>query len=388
MGDLASLATYDEYGLPAPMPLPPQQEQPRDLPPWAMGALAHPDYYEPQGTMWPDPNKRAPQGRADPQTQAMIAPDSGMAFGTTSPQEEAFIAPQRSRGAETVADAIIPTSPEDVGLAIATGGASRPFKVAAGAVGSLFDSSEAQAGKGTALKGAVEALANPRLRAKAEALFGKYPQYGQAYPEIGPPELMWKIPDEKNPGKFTSKPGGSLPYANMEEALAKDAEPGFFLQKKLTPEAEQFQKDRATIQSDMDQHGFEPYFDPAKRFDVNAKHYGPFADTGVAGQPKSAKTQAEWAEKYGTDEIRARLRAGFERGKDVPESDRWYFMGQLEKEYIKELGPKAGRAAFKSEFADMMAATTGGASPLRQFPDVTLRQRDQQGRRASARARL
>jgi hypothetical protein len=38
-------------------------------------------------------------------------------------------------------------------------------------------------------------------------------------------------------------------------------------------------------------------------------------------------------------------------------------MGQLEKGYIDELGPEAGRAAFKSEFGDMMAATTGGANP-------------------------
>lgn len=38
-------------------------------------------------------------------------------------------------------------------------------------------------------------------------------------------------------------------------------------------------------------------------------------------------------------------------------------MGQLERAYVDELGDKAGRSAFKTDFADAMAATTGGADP-------------------------
>ena len=213
----------------------------------------------------------------------------------------------------------------------------------------------------------IAAYANPRLRAKAEALQGKYPQYAEQYPETGPPELMSKVPDPKNPGEFLSKADKPVPYDTMEEALSKDAEPGFFLEKKLTPEAAQFQKDRSVIQQDMDLHGYEPYFDPEKRFDVNPKHYGPFDDTSIAAAPKTAKTDAEWYERYGSPEARARLQAGYEKGQETPNSDRWYLMGQLEKKYIDELGAKAGRAAFKSEFGDMMAATTGGASPYNNF---------------------
>lgn len=220
---------------------------------------------------------------------------------------------------------------------------------------------------GSVLGPATAEIANPRLRAKAEGLFGKYPQYAEAYPEIGPPELMSKLPDPKNPGKFLSKPDKPVPYTTMEEALALDAQPGYFLEKKLAPEVEQFQKDRNLIQQEMDLHGYQPFFDPAKRFDVNPKNYGPFEDTAITAAPKTAKTQAEWSAKYGTDEIRARLRAGFERGLAVPESDRWYYMGQLEKQYINELGVKEGRDAFRREFADMMAATTGGASPYDNF---------------------
>jgi hypothetical protein len=39
----------------------------------------------------------------------------------------------------------------------------------------------------------------------------------------------------------------------------------------------------------------------------------------------------------------------------------------LRRSTSRSWGPKAGRAAFKSEFADMMAATTGGASPYDNF---------------------
>lgn len=213
----------------------------------------------------------------------------------------------------------------------------------------------------------VAEYANPRLRTKAEGLVGKYSQYAEQYPGTGPPELMSKLPDPKNPGKFLSKADKPVPYTTMDEALAMDAEPGYFLEKKLTPEAAQFQKDRAIVQQDMDLHGYEPYFDPKKRFDVDQKHYGPFDDTAIAASPKTAKTEAEWYERYGSQEARERLQAGHAKGKETPESDRWYLMGQLEQEYIKELGPKAGREAFKREFADMMAATTGGASPYNNF---------------------
>lgn len=212
------------------------------------------------------------------------------------------------------------------------------------------------------------AAASPRAaRAKAALPQGRYPQYAEAYPPIGPPELMSKLPDPKNPGKFLAKADKPVPYATMEEALARDAEPGFFLEKKLTPEVEQFQKDRIALLKEMDRTGYTPYFDPAKRFDVDASKYGPFADTAIEASPKKAATVEQWNTKYGSPEARERLQAGFEQGKTVPDSDRWYLMGQLEAEYIKELGPEAGREAFRREFADMMAATTGGASPFNNF---------------------
>ena len=270
--------------------------------------------------------------------------------------------------ANRAAEALYAPRPDDPTVVART--ASPLVNITEGDIGRATEAAMGVSGGGlkTEVRNQIAAtLANPKLAAKAEKLRGSYPQYAEAYPEIGPPELMSKLPDPKNPGKFTSKPDKPVPYATMEEALAKDREPGFFLQKQLTPEVERFAKDRNVIQQDLDLHGYQPYFDPAKRADVNPAHYGPFEDTATRAAPKTAATDAEWSAKYGTADARGRLQAGYEAGKGVPESDRWYFMKQLEDEYVKELGPKAGRAAFKSEFADMMAATTGGANPYDNF---------------------
>ena len=67
-----------------------------------------------------------------------------------------------------------------------------------------------------------------------------------------PPALTDQAAGPKEPRQVSTKPGPEVPYASMEEALAKDAEPGFFLSKKLTPEVEQFSKDRNIIQQNMD----------------------------------------------------------------------------------------------------------------------------------------
>ena len=230
-----------------------------------------------------------------------------------------------------------------------------------------YDVGLGASGGGLKVKDAIATVLNPRLRAKAEAVRGAYPQYAEAYPEVGPPALMTKLPDPKNPGKYLIKPGPEVPYSSMEEALAMDAQPGYFLSKKKLPHVEEFADARNLIQQDLDLHGYRPYFDPAKRFDVKGEHYGPFADTGTAAAPATAKTDAEWFAKYGTPENRAKLQTGFAEGKNVPDSANWYHMGQLEQEYIKELGEEAGRKAFKREFGDMMAATTGGADPYNNF---------------------
>ena len=211
-------------------------------------------------------------------------------------------------------------------------------------------------------------FADPRLRAKAENIWEKYPQYAEAYPDTGPPALMEKRPDPKKPGSYlTTKPLGEVPYTSWDEAVAMDATPRYFFEKKLLPEVEKFAKDRNVVQREMDLHGYTPYFDPAKRADINPADYGPFRDTRVEAQPKTQATTDKFDKLYGTDEARARLQAGYEKGQTLEGSDRWYWMKQLQDKYVDVLGPVAGKEAFKKEFSGMMAATTGGASPYDNF---------------------
>jgi hypothetical protein len=326
---------------------------------WLMGALAAQDQYAPfvpsratGMTPWKAADIKAAQAE-EPRDPTLLDPKTNQFLGEMA----------------------VPSSPVDFGMMAmgpagrVAGAAGKVAALAGGLYGEL-GTNEAQASKLGAAKAAIGDILNPSMmkaRMKAEALHGKYPQYAESYPPVGPPALMSKTPDPKNPGKFTAKPGPEVPYASMEEAMAKDAEPGFFLQKKALPEVEQFMKDRNVIQQNLDRYGYDPYFDPAKRFDVNPKNYEPFADTGTAAAPKTAKADAEWYAKYGTAENRAKLQEGYKAGQGVPESADWYHMGQLEQEYIKHLGEKEGRAAFEKEFSGMMSATTGGAAPYDNF---------------------
>jgi hypothetical protein len=383
----------------------PQVGPPPELPPdarFAMGALAAQDRYRPFVP------SRA--GGATPWKRMEIE-----AAQADTPRDLTGGDPATTKWlADNVAGAFVPTEPWEYGLMAAgpagrvAGMAGKVGAAAAGMYGSMVDEAFADplskiSKKGSSIMGdilkaasvtrgaprgvltledfsppamqsaiAPSALQNtyrdPRLKAKAEAIWHTYPQYGEAYPAIGPPALKEKAPDPKNPGKFLIAPKkGEIPYASMEEALAKAEEPNFFLEKKLTPEAKIFQKQRNIVQQDMDLHGYTKYFDPAKRADIPASDYGPFADTGTAAAPATAKTDAEWMKKYGTEEARARLQEGYAKGQSLGNAENWYYMKQLQDKYVEVLGEKAGKEAFKKEFSGMMAATTGGASPYNNF---------------------
>ena len=161
----------------------------------------------------------------------------------------------------------------------------------------------------------------------------KFAQYAEQYPPVGPPVTAYdKV-------KKTS-----------------------YLAKELTPEAIAFQKERTRVANDMAQNGYQPYFDVAKRYDANPAYYPPNVDTTSIIPAKQA-TIDKHMNVIGGDAARARLQDAYQRGAALLDTDRWYQMGQLEKEFIKELGPKAGRQAFQDRIATSMAATTGGADP-------------------------
>src|SRR5262249_39367459 len=137
--------------------------------------------------------------------------------------------------------------------------------------------------------------------------------------------------------------------------------------KKLTPEAEAFKKQRLAIMRDMDRNGYTPFLDPAQRRHVDPANYPTAVDTTRDALPKKQRTIDEYTALVDTPAGRARVPAAHKAGCTKPDSDNWPAIGQLEDEFIRELGPEKGRAAFKRRFADSMAATTAGADPRSNF---------------------
>jgi hypothetical protein len=166
----------------------------------------------------------------------------------------------------------------------------------------------------------------------------KYPQYAEAYPEVGPPK--WEIDKKTNEG---------------------------FWAKQLTPEAEAFKKERARVVKDM-QGGYEPYFNVSQRQHVDPANYPPNVDTTtIVPGPRAKTTPEQELATVGSDEARARLQAAYARGDVMPNTADWYAVKQIEDQFIKEYGPQEGRKQFQDKFATSMAATTGGANPEANF---------------------
>lgn len=168
---------------------------------------------------------------------------------------------------------------------------------------------------------------------------------GQRYPRVMPPVLQQ---DPKKPVK-----GG----------LLGPAEP--FLAKQQSDEAVKLLKARRNVQKRIDAGDYDPYFDVSKRTDVDPSNYPDAAapNQTLAIMPKKQETIDKYTKQLASPDVERRLEEAFKKGLDIPDSDRWYFMGQLEEEFIKEYGPQAGRQMFARMFADPMAATTGGADP-------------------------
>jgi hypothetical protein len=177
----------------------------------------------------------------------------------------------------------------------------------------------------------------PGTASEAAAAEAKFPQYAESYPPVGPP--VTKI----DPVKGT-------------EYLAKD----------LTPEALAFQKERERIMTDMAQNPWQPYYDPAQRFPVDPAGYAPFFDTGTIVPAKGATVEKHMAT-IGSPEARANLQNAYAIGSAMPDTSNWYWLGQLEQDFIKQYGPEAGRKAFQDRLATGMAATTGGANPTSNY---------------------
>ena len=166
----------------------------------------------------------------------------------------------------------------------------------------------------------------------------KFPQYAAAYPEVGPP---------------TMKP--------------KDSGVGMYPEKTLTAEATVFEKERNRIMADMRKKGYTPYFDPEARYYVDPSNYpAPNVDTSTVGVTRPDAV-ARYAAVIDQPETKQAIRDAYAKGTELGNAHDWYAMGQLEKAYIDELGPQAGRAAFLDEYAVPMSATTSGNKPINNF---------------------
>jgi len=169
---------------------------------------------------------------------------------------------------------------------------------------------------------------------KKSTLAQTFPQFSENYPAVGKPVQL----TDKKTGK---------PY------------PG----KSPTQESIVLMAARNKAQKEIDAGLYNPYFDVQKRRDANPANYPLKADTMANGKPKKQATIDQWREKVQTEDARQRLQAAYDNGISSGLHGAWYKMGQLEEEFVKDLGPEIGRKAFKEKFADAMAATTAGADP-------------------------
>jgi len=148
---------------------------------------------------------------------------------------------------------------------------------------------------------------------------------------------------------------GSLNFSNPKK-------PEGFLQKELTTEELALQRARNTAQRDIIAGKYDPYFVVEDRYFANPELYDLEGNTLIDAMPAKQATIDQYAERFDTPEIRENIRQAYQRGLS-PSSQNWYAMGQLQDEFIRELGPIEGPKMFKERFADAMAATTGGADP-------------------------
>ena len=133
------------------------------------------------------------------------------------------------------------------------------------------------------------------------------------------PELAERYPEKAPP---------------VEMIDAKSGKP--YLAKQLSPEAERFQAARAQVVKDMKKNGYEPFFDPAKRSNVDPAAYPELGRTLTEAAPKKQATVDKWIAEADTPEARANLNAAYDKGAEtIGQSGDWYAMRQLEGEFIR-----------------------------------------------------
>lgn len=251
--------------------------------------------------------------------EALAAQQARDAFAMRTRQS---VQPEGGRKEGDLTEFMIPKSPLDY-ASLALGGPLRAgVKAGLLGMGLVMESSPAQASVGKLAQAGSGLLGR---------VVGRFPQYAERYPAPGP--AIRKV--DPDTGKE-------------------------YLAKLLTPEAEEFRRYRALVDSDMKRNGFVPHFDPSKRFHVDPSYYRPeFSTLDII--PKNQATIDRYNRIIGSDEVREQLQQAFVRGLAIPNARDVTALGQLERELIENLGLVAGRRAFR-DLATSIAVTSAGAN--------------------------
>lgn len=152
-------------------------------------------------------------------------------------------------------------------------------------------------------------------------------------------------------------PAAPDPVLKVDRKTGKE-----FWSKGKSPEADAAAQDLKVITADMEESGYTPFFDPEARYYADPVNY-PLVGNTRDIRPARDDTLQRYVAKANDPEALNRARAAYARGAEHPGAKQWYATGQLEQAYVDALGPEAGREAYKRQFADAMAATTGGMDP-------------------------
>jgi hypothetical protein len=276
-------------------------------------------------------------------------------------------------GAEGVTRALAPGEPWEVGASLLGPAAKYGGKAAAKGVGGLtallagtqeaealpksagFTEEAAGAAKTArkATKKAIDVAKAPTQVEQALQSVTAAPPVSDLRADImkaagyDPAQVAVRYP-EKLPGVETTDPKSGKTY----------------LAKQQSPEALAVEKVRKAAQKDIDKGNYTPHFPVEERFHIQDTSRYPLPErTADVALPKKQATIDKFKQQFDTPEARARLEAAYDAKQGDPLSHNWYAMGQLEREFVNELGPEAGAKAFRENFSRPMAATTGGADP-------------------------
>jgi hypothetical protein len=130
---------------------------------------------------------------------------------------------------------------------------------------------------------------------------GQFARYAEEYPPAGPPALYEKGTRKK------------ISFSSQAEADELVRDGIAYWGKSLSPEARELAQARRAIQRDMDANGYPQYFDPAKRADVDPRHY-PMDAGPVVGMPAKVETAERLRKRYLANGSRERVIEAFDRG--------------------------------------------------------------------------